>query len=292
MTTEVFPEIIEQNGVLVGPYRRPRNLESKDPSSIHNDETARKLGFRGGTIAGSFHMEQFPPSLVRAFGERWFERGSLSCYFRNATMDNEAVRTLAQMPSDNADDSQINVWMERDDGTQVLEGTASVGSPAESSMLRRKIAERREAGELRILEALTVGQDLGTSVSRLTTAELAPRLGVCTEPLPWYSGASPWGGPIANPSAIVTIMFNARQPRAAGRIVGLFGAIEINHINGPLFIDHDYEVSGTIHALGITPKSEYVWYETVARESGSGKDVASMLMMLRFMKASSPLWAE
>jgi hypothetical protein len=289
MTTETFPEITEQKGMLVGPYRRPRNLESKDPSSIHNDETARKLGFRGGTIAGSFHMEQFPPSLVRAFGERWFERGGLSCYFRNATMDNEAVRTLVQSPS-GAVDEQVNVWMERDDGMQVLEGTASAGSPSEPSMLRRKMAEPREAGELRILEALSVGQDLGTSVERLPMAALAPRLAVCTEPLPWYSGASPWGGPIANPSAIVTIMFNARQPRAAGRIVGLFGAIEINHINGPLFVDHDYEVTGTVRALGASPKSEYVWYETVAREPGSGKDVASMIMMLRFMKASSPLW--
>ncbi len=288
-TTDIFPEIIEQKGMLVGPYRRPRNLESKDPASIHNDETARKLGFRGGTIAGSFHMEQFPPSLLKAFGERWFERGGLSCYFRNATMDNEAVRTLVQSPSGRAHE-HVNVWMERDDGMQVLEGTASVGVPAEPSMLRRKMAEPREAGELRILEALSVGQHLGTSVERLPMAALASRLEVCTEPLPWYSGASPWGGPIANPSAIVTLMFNARQPRGAGRIVGLFGAIEINHINGPVFVDRDYEVRGTVHALGTTPKTEYVWYETIASEPGGGNDVASMLMMLRFMKASSPLW--
>ena len=158
-------------------------------------------------------------------------------------------------------------------------------------MLRRKMAEPREAGELRILAALSPGDDLGTSTERLTEREVGPRLAVCTEPLPWYSGASPWGGRIASPSAIVTIMFTARQPRGAGRIVGLFGAIEINHINGPLFIDHDYEVTGKVHALGTTPKTEYVWYETTASEPGGGKPVASMLMMLRFMKASSPLWA-
>ena len=149
MTTDVTSEIIERSGVLIGPLRTPRNLEGRDPSSIHNDETARKLGFRGGTVAGSFHMEQFPPILLRAFGERWFERGGLSCYFRNATTDGEAVRTLAQPPASDAADAQINVWMERDDGTQVLEGTASVGAPAEPSLLRRKLAEPREAGELR-----------------------------------------------------------------------------------------------------------------------------------------------
>jgi hypothetical protein len=99
MTTDTSTEIIEQNGMLIGPYRRPRNLESKDPSSIHNDETARKLGFRGGTIAGSFHMEQFPPLLLRAFGERWFEHGNLSCYFRNATLDNESVADSCITPA-------------------------------------------------------------------------------------------------------------------------------------------------------------------------------------------------
>ena len=126
--------------------------------------------------------------------------------------------------------------------------------------------------------------------ARLTPEEVAPRLAVCTEPLPWYTGASPWGGPIANPGQIVHLMFHARQPRGAGRIVGLFGAIEVNQINGPVFIDREYEVAGKVVALGVTPKTEYVWYETVARDPASGNDVASMLMMLRFMKASSPLW--
>jgi hypothetical protein len=294
MTTEpaTATEITEQNGMLIGPYRRPRNLESKDPRSIHNDETARKLGFRGGTIAGSFHMEQFPPILVRAFGERWFERGSLSCYFRNATMDNEAVRAMVQIPPAGARDTQVNVSMERDDGMQVLEGTASVGDVSEPSMLRRKLAEPRDAGELRILGKLSPGDDLGTVTARLAAEVAAPRLAVCTEPLAWYSGASPWGGAICNPGMIVTLMFNARQPRAHGDIVGLFGAIEVAQISGPLFVDRDYEVTGKILALGASPKSEYAWYETIAREPGSGKDIASMLMMLRFMKASSPLWVE
>lgn len=283
-------EIVEQNGMLIGPYRRPRNLESKDPSSIHNDDTARKLGFRGGTIAGSFHMEQFPPLLLRAFGERWFERGGLSCYFRNATLDNEAVRAMVQAAPAGVIDAQVNVSMERDDGMQVLEGTASAGSPSEPSMLRRKIAEPREAGELRILADLSPGDDLGTKTARLTAAEVAPRLGVCTEPLPWYSGASPWGGPIANPGMLVHLMYQTRHPLARGQIVGLFGAIEINHINGPLFLERDYEINARVLALGTTPKTEYAWYETVAREPGSGKDVAAMVMMLRFMKASSPLW--
>jgi len=293
MTAEVTTgEIVERNGVLIGPYRRPRNLAINQRGSIHDDATAQKLGFRGGTVAGSIHMEQFPPLLLRAFGERWFETGSLSAYFRNATVDNEAVRPLAQAPAPGATDAQINVWMERDDGTQVLEGTASVGSPAEPSMLRRKLAEPRERGELRILSELNVGDELPPVPVRLTRAEAAPRLGAITEPLDWYTGDSPWGGAIVNPGLVVHLMVQAQATmRTRAHAVGLYGAIEVRHLRGPVFAEHDYDVSGQILALGDTPKTEYLWYETTMREPG-GADVASMLMMLRFMKGSSKLWSE
>jgi hypothetical protein len=88
-------------------------------------------------------------------------------------------------------------------------------------------------------------------------------------------------------------MMRATEQAVRGQIrnvVGLFGAIEIAHLNGPVFLDHDYEVSGKIIAIGETPKSEYYAYEAVLHEPGGGADVALMVMMLRFMKASSPLW--
>lgn len=303
MTTDITrTDIIEQNGVLIGPCRRPRNLAATQRGSIHDDATAQKLGFRGGTVAGSIHMEQFPPVLLRAFGNRWFETGSLSCYFRNATTGGEPVRTLAQLPPPTApqrpttDDQPqtINVWMERDDGTQVLEGTASVGKPAEPSMLRRKLAEPREPGEQRMLGHLPLG-DVGAPVAvRLDLAAREPRarLDVITEPLDWYTGPSPWGGPVLNPGLVVHLMVQAqrRMDLARAKAVGLYGAIEVRHLAGPVFADHDYEVTGKILAVGQTPKTEYLWYETLLREPASNSPIASMLMMLRFMKASSRLW--
>lgn len=295
MTTDVNADaIIEQNGVLVGPYRAPRNLAQVQKGSIHDDATASKLGFRGGTVAGSIHMEQFPPILLRAFGQRWFETGSLSCYFRNATLDGERVRTLAQAPTTTSD-AQINVWMERDDGLQVLEGTASVGDPSEPSLLRQKLAEPREPGEMRILSRVSVGQELPPVTSRVDrddAREIADRLRVITEPLDWYTDSSPWGGPILNPGLLVHALVAAQTGIRSGPAVGLYGAIEVRHHNGPAFHDRDYVVDGKVLALGVTPKTEYVWFETMLRDRGGAPPVASMLMMLRFMKASSPLWAE
>src|SRR5690606_38042129 len=99
MTIETtLGEIVEQQGKLVGPYRPARNMAAgAGEGSIHDDKTAKGLGFRGGTVAGSVHMEQFPPILMRAFGERWFETGGLACYFRNATVDGESVRPIVEV---------------------------------------------------------------------------------------------------------------------------------------------------------------------------------------------------
>lgn len=287
-------QVIEQDGVLAGSFRRPRNTSADVRGSIHDDATAKDLGFRGGTVAGSIHMEQFPPVLLRAFGERWFETGSLSTYFRNATTDGEPVRAFVRTPAAGAADAQVDVWMEDERGTQVLEGTASIGAPAEPSRLRAKLQERRTAGELRMFGHLRAGAAAGPVPARLKPEVASSRQRVLTEPLPWYEGASPWGGAIANPGLVVQIMRPVETALGLfrGKAVGLFGAIEVRHINGPVFVDRDYEVSGTVLAVGDTPKSEYVWYESTLHEPGGARDVASMVMMMRLMKASSPLWRD
>src|SRR5690554_6362968 len=85
----------EQDGVIHGPERSPRNnARHLGAGSIHDDDTAQKLGFRDGTVAGSLHMEQFPPLLVETFGEQWLRTGGLSLYFKYATTDGEPVRAF------------------------------------------------------------------------------------------------------------------------------------------------------------------------------------------------------
>ena len=88
--------IEEADGILAGPFRAPANLAADSAGSIHDDKTAQGLGFRGGTVAGSVHMQQFPPMLVRMFGPEWFEHGTISTYFRNATMHGERVRPFGR----------------------------------------------------------------------------------------------------------------------------------------------------------------------------------------------------
>ena len=285
-------EIELRDHLFVGPLRRSVNNARNISGSIHDDAMATKLGFRGGTVAGSIHLELFPPLLLKAFGQRWFERGTISMYFLNATTDREAVRAFLKEPPHDAADAQVDVWIERDDGMRVAEGTASVGRPEDPTALLRRPLDRFDAGQLRILGSLKVGDRFEEYNAFLTKDVMAERMKVITDPLEWYTKPSPWGGAIATPAAMVHLLYT--QPIASlhgklGQAVGLFGAIELRNISGPVLVERPYRVSGSIVSLGQSPKTEFMWFETAVDEA-PGRRIAEMRMLLRFMKASSPLY--
>ncbi len=280
---------------ITGPERRPRNLSARAVGSIHDDATATALGFRGGTVAGSIHMDQFPPLLVEAFSPGWFESGSLSLYFRHATTDGEPVIALLGRPPVGERDAQVRAWATTSDGTLVADGTAAAGNPAAASALRSRDLRAVDPAELRILRGLRTGDVIGdcqVTVDGKRQRSVISQAAM-TEPLDWYTGPSPWGGPIAAPSTVVNLLYAdllAGLREAMGKHVGLFGAIEIRFLNGPAFLDHSYHVTGEIVALSQTPKTEVLWFDSHALDE-AGRPVVDMRMMLRQMKQSSPLYA-
>lgn len=282
----------EQDGVLAGPMRMPRNsARHLGAGSIHDDATAQKLGFRGGTVAGSLHMEQFPPLLVASLGEDWLRTGGMSLYFKYATTDNEPVQAFARRPR--PEDRHIEIWMDDAKGNRVADGTANVGGIDPDSTLRQRIEAMPEPQDIRILARVSAGDTGDRLPTRITTEALESRLAVVTEPMPAYTDATLFGQRIATPALQVQILRPAERsilPRNSDFGVGLFGAIELQMHAGPVFAEHDYETQAKVLAIGETPKTEYLYYEASLFEPGSNETVLRMIMMLRFMKASSRLW--
>jgi hypothetical protein len=264
-------------------------------TNIHDDATAQKLGFRGGTIAGSIHMDQFPPVLMDAFGPEWFETGSLSLAFKNATISGDPVIAMVGVPP-MKDDVQVEARMEQPDGTVVAEGTASIGTPSGIDTHLSSVDLRgTDPGELRLLAGIRAGHRLAGHDDVLEGRAVKARIdaGALTEPLGWYVDDTPWGAPIAPPSSMVQLLRNRADDfgPAIAEAVGLFGAIEIRHHHGPVLVGQRYHVEGEVVAVGASPKTEYVWYDSRATDDTS-RLVASMRMQLRWMKASSPLYLD
>ena len=306
-------------GVLETPFREPVNFaQDADGGGIHDDATAQKLGMRGGTVAGSIHMNQFVPLLQKAFGERaWFEQGCLSCYFLSPTVHLEPVKAFVQPAAAAA--TAASAWMETEDGTKVLEGTASVGivTGGPASALEARLARNKVPSEpLRILAGLRVGAKSARVPARYDFGKRLPwgnlewgpaQYELTTEPIPWYidPSTSPWGARVLPPQHMYNI-FNQRQYRrhqplfpeppggggSGGESVGLLGGVEVSTVgNGPILCDRDYTVEWEVVALGASPKTEISWIRGTLREL-DGAEVARSLTMSRVMKASSPMYAK
>jgi len=281
---------VVRDGYLYGGWRRPVNIAAEVRGSIHDDDAAQRLGMRGGTVAGCIHLEQFPPVLLKAFGPRWFEQGTLSVYYTYATRDREEVRVVVGVPPAGIDDAQVEAWMETPDGHTVCRGTASVGQPTGPTALGALEPENAAPDELRILAGLRAGDSLPPRDVTITAEEMSQRLNVITEPLDWYQGGSPWGSPIATPM----LMFNAMRVdlHLSIQAVPFQGATELRNVEGPTKVGVPYRAAGELLCVGTSPKTEYYWFDAYLEEVASGRRVAEMRMMRRFMKASSPLYRD
>lgn len=280
--------------VVSGPLWAARNWSiDAGAGSIHDDQTATDLGFRGGTVAGDVHMNQFPPVLHRVFGDAWFERGHLSLSFKNPTVDLERVQVFAEPLASGA--AQTRVWMEREDGLLVNEGTAGVGDTSNTA-LRSKDWRGCDPSELRILRQVEPGMSLGQHVLQASPERQFERYdrNQISDPLAWFREDSPWGGVIAAPCTIIQYLWGPPQKVLDQYVadgVGLFGSIEISFTHGPMLLGREYRVESEVLAVGQSPKTEFVWYESHAYND-SDQRVATMLMQGRMLKAASALYED
>lgn len=302
-----FATPIQDNGAeLIGPLRAPRQMlaaqKYDDHTSIHDNQTAQKLGFKGGTIEGPTHFSQFVPLCVALWGERWLAEGSLSAHYRNACYEGEQVRAFVAKPQGDA--TQTTIRMEREDGTEILRGTAAVGGNNPPSALEQRISELSPPETLVILrdvrvgmrtQRITVRMDATQHMGALYPFSLEQKLAGITEPSPWYTAvgaaSSPWKQAII-PVEMVSVLLNYSSDAAAlpvrKPVVGLFADQEIRMHNGPLLVGQPYEMDREVVALGGSRRTESLWIRTRVFASGADEVLATMLLNAAYMKASYP----
>jgi len=272
-------------------WRRPTNTSADEKGGIHDDDTAQKLGFSGGTVAGSLHMEQFPPLLLQHFGDQWWQQGSLSLYFKHATMDGEPVQAMFEPLSD----TRGRVWMENETGDLVMSGTAAIGDDPQSE-INDRLTKVRKPNDLRMLTDVVINKQSSRMTIEVGDDAIEDRLRVITEPRVEYTKDAAankrWGGRIL-PIAPYVHMFRGVEKDIApihGPYVGLYGAIEVQYLNGPVVSNKEYALQGHALAVSESPKTEVLWYEATLSDVDKNTPIARMVKMDRLMKDASPLW--
>jgi hypothetical protein len=306
-----FDTVIESTDeALAGPWRTPRQMlaaQSYDShASIHDDATAQKLGFKGGTIEGPTHFSQFVPLCVSVWGPRWLEQGCLSAHYRNACYDGEKVRAFIAKPRGGA--TQTAIWMQREDGTEVLRGTASIGAPNPPSALEQRLTELKPLENAVILRDIKVGlrskripvrMDMNQNMGALYPFSLADKLKVITELSPWYTMAgaqsSSWQRPLIPIEMISVLCGYAKDADpfpVRGPAVGLFADQEIRLLKGPLFVGEAYELDREVVFLSGSRRTESMWVKTRIYVPGSNEVLATMLLNSASLKDSYAHYAD
>lgn len=291
--------------VLTGPWRSPRQMLADQTydghTSIHDDATAARFGFTGAAIEGPTHFSQLVPLLVEHWGAAFLERGCLSAHYQNACIEGEQVQARLTVEGTHSDGGRVD--LAKEDGTPVLTGTASIGRDHPETELERRLASLRSPGPLVILDQMAVG-DVGAEpelvrmgfddhLGSLYPFTLAQKLAVITEPSTWYTadGASegPWGRPVI-PLEMVSVLTSSTSHRARFRVrqpsIGLFLDQEVRMIDGPLFVDEDYELHREVIALSESRRTESWWVRTEIRHPASGRLVATTILNSGVFKES------
>ncbi|MFT5039369.1 MAG: hypothetical protein ACI8TX_000317 [Hyphomicrobiaceae bacterium] len=289
--------------LLAGAWRQPVQMLAEQNvggrSSIHDDATAQKVGFQGGTIEGPTHFSQFDPLGFQLFGQKWFEQGCISARYRNACVEGEEVQAWALPSAGRASSTQAG--MQKRDGSVVLTASVSVGANDEPTEVEDLLARLRPADKLLILSDIRVGMtgaepeevimDFDQKMGALYPFTLRSKLKHITEPCAWYTeeGAadSPWGRPII-PFEMISVLAQYTASKARFPIkpsVGLFVNQEIRLVAGPLFVGERYRVERQVIALSESKRAESMWVRSSIL-SESDELVASIILNTAAMKAS------
>ena len=287
---------------LTGPWRLPAQMlaeqEYDGHASVHDDVTAESLGLAGAPIEGPTHFSQIDPLAVAAWGPAWFERGCVSAHFRTMVVAGEEVQASLVVSGDSGRIDAV-----KRDGSAVFTGTASIGPEHAETELQRRLDGLGDPGELHIVDRLSIGETRpGTHAVSITRAErngagypfsLDDKLARITEPHPWYTAegatASPWRRAIV-PMEMISVLAHKAGPSWPVRTpsLGLFLDLEVRIVDGPVFVDQEYDVDHEIVGLGQSRRTESYWTRSTLTDTSTGRATAVVLLHSGVFKDSYP----
>ena len=293
---------------ISGPYRAPKQMlatqEYGGHASIHDAGMAKDLGFKGAPIEGPTHFSQFVPLLHQLWGRDWEEHGCLSAHYKNPVVEGEEVKAFVETTDQ---PNYIRIWAEKEDGTPVLEGSATLGPDHPETTLEARRKQLKTPEKLIILRDVEVGyrspsgtvkMDFDQNLGALYPFTLLDKLEVITERSAWCTPEggpqSPWGRAIVPLEMIGPLtQYTSRESQipVRGPAVGLFADLEIRMVNGPVFVGKEYTIEREVVQLSESRRTESYWVLTSLTDPEDGKLIAQALLNSASLKDSFATYA-
>lgn len=114
-------------GQQLQPYHvRAYNAAEQSENKIHNTETARLYGFKGGLVPGVTDYAYMTRPIAEALGRDWIEHGSISARFMQPIYDGEMVTVEATVTSATDEGVAFDLAARNEAGEVCAVGTAGL----------------------------------------------------------------------------------------------------------------------------------------------------------------------
>jgi acyl dehydratase len=173
-------------------YRvKARNVSSSGENAIHDDDTARRYGFRGALVPGVMVYAYMTQPLVAAFGAAWLTRGTASVRFVKPVLDGEEVVVRGVVTARHA----TGVSLTLSAGTAATEECATLtatipaGRPTPVNLGMYPAAALPDPRPAATRAHLSSLETLGTPQAHYDATRAAEYLAKVDDPLAAYRGA-------------------------------------------------------------------------------------------------------
>jgi acyl dehydratase len=179
-------------------YRvKARNTSATSENKIHDDDIARRYGFRGGLVPGVTVYAYLTQPLVAAFGAAWLQRGTAAVRFSKPVFEGEELTVTGGVTARDPRGATIAISgaTAATPEATTLAATLPAGSPTPVNVAVYRPAPLPELRPEATREHLVSLDTLGTPVTTYDQAAATEWLDKVTDPLPLYRGRDGWVHP-------------------------------------------------------------------------------------------------
>ncbi len=184
-------------------YRVVAKNTSTRENKIHDDETARRYGFRGGLVPGVTVYAYMTQPLAAAFGAAWLARGTASVRFVKPVYEGEDLTVTGTVTARDAKSVSVTLTGSTPSTPECATLTATIpaGAPTPVNLAAYGEAPLPEPRPQATREHWASVTTLGTWRVHYDAAAADAYVAKVDEPLQLYRGADGW----AHPGALVEL---------------------------------------------------------------------------------------
>lgn len=173
-------------------YRiKARNVSSTGENAIHDDDTARRYGFRGALVPGVMIYAYMTHPLAAAFGSAWLTRGTAAVRFVKPVHDGEEVVVRGTVTARNAAGIRVTLTAGTASTAEcaTLSATIPAGRPTPVNLALYPPAALPEPRPAATRTHLSTLGTLGTPQAHYDAPRAVDYLAKVEDPLPLYRAA-------------------------------------------------------------------------------------------------------